>query len=515
MDVGRLAEISKVFLEEGLALGQAHPAAAQEETERSHLPKGDRDAAARLRRAFERLGPTFVKFGQLLATRLDLFSPEFIAELSQLRAHVPPFSTYEARQILERDLGTPVEEIFSEFPDTPIASASIAQVYRARLREDASSVAVKITRPNLAAALDRDLEILIDLSRTLDRILPVYHRSMVHRVALEYAERTRKESDLLAEAHAIRRFADITEVVPTFVVPKVHMDHCCHTVLVMQWLEGTLLDDVQDARGLATRGIDPERLVIALLRLQLVMSYEFGFVHGDTHPGNLILLDQDRIGLIDFGLHGQLERRLCDQMLELLLYQTSGRTDEAIAAFSRLFSDSRNRAQERFKDELRGILERDRSHYENQPLTGQLIDGIRLGTRHQLHARSELFLVLRNLTIIEGIVLTYCPDLDLVAASKDILQGIMMRRALGGRLENPLSQLEPDLLLALSRRTELIKTLLRLERSLTDAENLGDFLKREGVEFTPAPRKAQPLWVLVFAAMVGALLALAAAAWLN
>ena len=144
MQLGRVAEISKVFLEEGLGLSDAKdasdPGAAQGSEEQR---------ARRLRRALERLGPTFVKFGQMLATRVDLFGPEFLRELGKLRSHVPPFSAAEARASIERELGRPIEEVFVEFPEEPMASASIAQVYRAQLRNSDAWVAVKVYVPSL------------------------------------------------------------------------------------------------------------------------------------------------------------------------------------------------------------------------------------------------------------------------------------------------------------------------------------------------------------------------------
>jgi ubiquinone biosynthesis protein len=508
MKMGRLAEISRVFVEEGLSL--PHPGATEEQRhEPQHLlPEDEREKAARLRRALERLGPTFVKFGQLLATRIDLFEPEFIAELSQLRAHVPSYPTLEARRILEEDLGRPIEDVFAEFPEEPVASASMAQVYRATLRATQEEVAVKVSRPALRETLERDLEVIIDLSRTLDHLLPAYHRSMVHRVAVEYAARARQEGDLLAEARAMQQFAEVTEAVREFQIPKVHLELCSARVIVMEWLPGRLLDDVSGPSELRDQGHEPRELVLSVLRLQLVMSYEFGFVHGDTHPGNLILLPDGRIGLIDFGLNGHVPRRLCDQMLELLFQQASGRRREAVHTFEQIFAADTDFDHRAFEEELGELLGAEPPQNAKNPLTGQLVAGLRLGARYRLRAQSELFLVLRNLTIVEGIVVAYFPEVDLLAEAKSILRGIMLRRARKGLGEAHFSDMIPMFLLNLSKRPQVIDSLLRLERSFSDSIDLGEFLEREGVFERQRRGQKRSLWGALLAGFAGALIAI-------
>lgn len=479
MKVGRLAEISRVFVEEGLALareGDDGSLGADAERGSHRWPENDIERAVRLRRALERLGPTFVKFGQLLATRLDLFSPEFVAELSKLRAHVAPFPTAQAREILREELG---DGVLAELSDEPVASASIAQVYRARLTGSADWVAVKVARPGLRETLERDLEVIIDLSRLLDRLVPTYHRSMVHRVAVEYATRARLEADLLTEGRALEQFAEVVRTVKEFRIPRVYMEHSSSRVLVMEWLEGRMLDGIEGRAELEALGFSGHDLALAVLRLQLVMSYEFGFVHGDTHPGNLILLGASELGLIDFGLHGHVPRRLCDQMLELLFYQASGRTEQAAHAFERIFSGPGHIDRAEFLRVLEAALAEEPD--SKRPLTGQLVRGLELGARYRLQAQSELFLVLRNLTIVEGIVMTYYPELDILAEAQRILSQIMVRRAAKGFGAGHLGQLGPLFLLNLSKRAELVDTLLRLERSLTDSADLGQFLEKEGV----------------------------------
>lgn len=510
MQLGRVAEISKVFLEEGLGLGD-HGDVSEEAP-----PTGlDEQRARRLRRALERLGPTFVKFGQMLATRVDLFGPDFLKELGKLRSRVPPFSTAEARTSIERELGRPIDEVFAEFPDQPMASASIAQVYRAKLRDDETWVAVKVQRPRLQETLSSDLAVLIEVSRFVDRLVPAYHRSLVHRVAVEYAARARQEIDFLAEATAMTRFREVLETLPEFRVPAVRHDLCSERLLVMEWLDGPLLDEVEDPERLREMGVEPRVLASAMLRLQLGMSYEHGFVHGDTHPGNIILLPDGRFGLIDFGLHGAVPRRLCDKMLELLFYQSWGRTDEAVSAFLQIFTPDPELDLEEFGRELKRVLtQHDARSARDSKLTAQLVEGLRLGARYRLQAQSDLFVVIRNLTIVEGIVLTYAPDMDLIGEVREILGGILQRRAFGTLMRGELKQVLPLSLLTLSQRPLLFDRLLRLERSFIDAQTLGEFLRHEGVlEPVKRPRLPAP-WLPLLLGVVGGVAASVAMHWI-
>jgi ubiquinone biosynthesis protein len=501
MKLGRIAEISKVFVAEGLGLHDEPPESGADQS------STDRQRAARLRRALERLGATFVKFGQILATRVDLFSEEFLDELGKLRSHVPSFPIEDARAILEEDLSKPIDEVFIDFPEEPVASASVAQVYKARLRSSGDMVAVKVQRPNLQEQVSSDLNVLMEVSKFVDRLVPAYHRSMVHQVAAEYASRARQEMDFLAEAHAIERFSEVLTTLPEFRAPRVELELCTSRVLVMEWFEGPQLEQVKTAPELKKLGFSPRALASSMLRLQLGMSYEHGFVHGDTHPGNIILLEDGHYGLIDFGLHGFVSRQLCDKMLELLFYQSSGQTDEAVTAFLQIFSPSPEIDLEGFEQELREILaQTGASTAAGNKLTKQLVDGLRVGARYQLKAQSELFIVIRNLAIVEGIVLTYAPDMDLLSEVRDILGGILQRRALGTPIRGEYKELIPMLMLTFSQRPRLAERLMRLERSFTESRNLGEFLRKEGVydEQRPiqAPSQFKTLTLLVIVGFV-------------
>jgi ubiquinone biosynthesis protein len=505
--LGRIAEISKVFLDEGLGYltESRQPGEKGEEGEHERPPESE--VAVRLRRTLEKLGPTFVKFGQLLGTRVDLFSEEVIAELGKLHSSVPPFPHDQARAIIEEELGAKIEDVFDEFPEEPIAAASIAQVYEARLKGDADGwVAVKVQRPGLELNLLSDLEVLIQMSGFFDRLVPPYRAAMVHRIAEEYASRARQEIDFLAEAEAIEKFSEVLTTLPEFRAPAVHRDLSTPRLLVMEWLEGRKLDTVKQPKELTALGFDPESFGRSMLRLQVSMSYEHGFVHGDTHPGNIILLPTGQIGLIDFGLHGHVPRVVRDKMLEIIFYQASGRVDEAVEAYVQVFSPDPTLDIEEFKAELKEVMssERTKASVGEYRVTEQLIEGMRVGARYRLKAPSELFMVIRNLTIVEGIVLRFSPQLKTTEELQQITGAIMRRRLFGPSMREELTQLLPHVLLTLSKRPRTAEKLLRLERSFSEAKNLGDFLRREQVIRDPAPVRGHGWMMLAFVATAGA-----------
>ena len=350
MKLARVASISAVLVQEGLGYLTSSEAPGDE-----HEAPGP-DVAVRLRRTLEKLGPTFVKFGQLLSTRVDLFDEDFCAEMAKLQSEVEPFDTAEARRIVEAELERPIDEVFSSFSEQPIAAASIAQVYRATLASDGADVAVKVQRPNLEQSLFADLDALITLSRNIDRLVPPYRRSMVHRMAEEYAARARMECDFLAEARAIRQFGEVLATLPEFRVPELYPSLSTPRLLVMEWLDGTKLGDLASGGELLALGFDPDSFGRSMLRLQLSMCYEHGFVHGDTHPGNIILLPSGQIGLIDFGLHGHVPKALREKMLEMVFSQASGQVDDAVEAFVQVFHPDPTADLDAFKAQLHDLL---------------------------------------------------------------------------------------------------------------------------------------------------------------
>jgi len=272
------------------------------------------DLPVRFRMALTDLGPTFVKLGQVLATRVDVFPPDWIAEFERLHSRVPPVPFEEICPHLEKALGRPLDEIFDHFETTAFAAASIAQVHRATLK-DGSRVVVKVRRPGIVPKIEADLRILGHLARLLESEMPEARRYRPTQIVQQLQRSLRRELDMVKEARNIDRFARNFAGDPTVRIPRVYWEYCSETVNVQEELQGVPGTDLAAARAagldlgvLASRGGD------AVLKMILLD----GYFHADPHPGNVIYLPGNVIGMIDFGMVGRLTDRRREQIIDYL-----------------------------------------------------------------------------------------------------------------------------------------------------------------------------------------------------
>lgn len=269
--------------------------------------------ARRLRAALEELGPTFVKFGQVLSVRQDLFPEDVIAELAKLQDRVPPFPGDQARALIEREFNRPLAELYAEFDATPFAAASIAQVHHARLA-DGTDVIVKVQRPDIEETLHADVDILYFLARLLERYAPESRRYDPHGLVAEFAEHVVRELDFNLEARSAGRFLRNLADEPSVYVPRVAWELTSRRVLTMEHSPGRRLGP-----DVPPEAAERKRVAELLARLTLVQLFEHGFFHGDLHPGNVFLLPDGRLCFHDFGIVGRLHPRDQERLRELVL----------------------------------------------------------------------------------------------------------------------------------------------------------------------------------------------------
>ena len=297
--LGRYAQISRIAVRHGfgstLGLGDSD---------------GDADAvggkapvAVRLRRALEECGGMFVKLGQVLSTRSDLLPDHVVAELSRLQDRVAQDPREAMQAVVEEDLGAPVDTLFAEFDWDPVAAASIGQAYRARLRSG-EAVIVKVQRPGVAAAVERDMGVLLELARTAEARASWAAEYHVLELANEFADRLREELDFRIEARNATEIGGRIGAEGPVRVPRVYDELTTARVLTMEWLDGV---SVRQAERVDAMGADRPALAEALLRCSLQQMLVDGHFHADPHPGNVLILDPDRLGLIDFGATGRLD----------------------------------------------------------------------------------------------------------------------------------------------------------------------------------------------------------------
>jgi ubiquinone biosynthesis protein len=269
---------------------------------------------ARVRRALEEMGPTFIKLGQILATRMDLFSPEWIAEFEKLQDRAPSVPFAQIRQQLQVDLGAEQEEIFAAMDSEPLAAASIAQVHRARLR-DGTDVIIKVRRPGIQPIVEADLRLLQRLAKIVEAESPEMSRFRPRDVVRQFTLSLRRELNLATECRnserIARNFSDQSEIV----IPKVYWTWTGERVNVQEAVNGI---PGRDLKAVEQAGLDRKILARRGARAVLKMILEDGFFHADPHQGNIFYLPENRIAIIDFGMVGRLSADRRSQVVDLL-----------------------------------------------------------------------------------------------------------------------------------------------------------------------------------------------------
>jgi ubiquinone biosynthesis protein len=378
----------------------------------------------RLRRTLDDLGPTFVKFGQLLSTRADILPDSVLAELQKLQDTVKPIPAGVAQAIVERELGAPVSEVFTRFDPEPLGSASIGQVHRAELR-DGEVVAVKVQRPEAPGRVESDLELMREFADFLDRRFGRRIFVDVRGLVAEFETVIRRELDYTAEAENARRFAVNFAETPV-VIPQVHLEYSTSRVLTLQHIEGTRFRDIQplllspsERRRVASMGAD------AIFK----MAFEDGFFHGDPHPGNLILTPQGELALLDFGMVGYMSRGDIEALSRLFIAVVQR---DAAAALRGLES-----LGVRFAPEVRGDLERDLREFLNKysglsvgevTLGQALSELISLARRYRLRVPPVFPLLTKALVTAEGLARAIDPTINVYEVAQPYARRLLTER---------------------------------------------------------------------------------------
>jgi ubiquinone biosynthesis protein len=383
--------------------------------------RGRAALALSLRRALEEGGVTFTKLGQLLSTRRDLLPEEFVAELARLQDRAEPAPWEQVEEVIAQSIGPP-DQVFAELQQEPAAAASIAQVHKARLRCDGgmdAEVAVKVQRPRIRATVEQDLDILQRLAVRLERRARWARAVGAVGVARGFAAAMREELDFRVEARNTAAVAagwpgqqQAVQGSVSVTLPAVYEQLCTEHVLVIEWLDGVSLRAA--GRLIDDRGLDRDALSRALLRSMVYQITEGGVFHADPHPGNILLLTDGRLALLDFGSVGRLDARQRLALQDLLL--ALGRADPA--AFRDALLELVTRAED--IDEL--LLERALGQFMAQHLTGgtaatpqMFTDLFRLASRFELAIPPEIATVLRALGTLEGSLTLLTPGVDIAA----------------------------------------------------------------------------------------------------
>ena len=387
----------------------------------------------KLAAALTELGPTFIKLGQFLSTRADLLGEQAAADLAGLQDRLPPFSSLEARATIAAELEREVDELFVRFDDEPVSAASIAQVHAAAVRlsddededgeDSVCEVAVKVLRPGVEQAMDRDIELFLSLAELAESTQPRLRRFKPVQVVRVFEETVRLEMNLRMEAAAASELADNFADEPYYRVPAVDWARSSRRVFTMEWSSGIPMDDRD---GLLAAGHDLERVLTDAAAVFFKQVFRDGFFHGDQHPGNMFVCEDGAIGVVDFGIMGRLSDKTRRYLADMLL-ATLARDYRQLA---QVHVDAGYLAPGQdvdiFAQALRSVCEpivgRALEEISFARLLGQLLN---LTETFSMPVQPQLLLLQKNMLMAEGISRRLAPGLNIWILARPLIEDWM------------------------------------------------------------------------------------------
>lgn len=380
--------------------------------------------AEHVRLALEELGPTFIKLGQILSTRPDLLPPAFLAELSRLQDQVPPEPWDTVKTCLEQSLGAAVEEVFQTFEPEPIAAASLAQVYSATLA-GGKPVVVKVQRPDIEKTINLDLDILYDMARLVQERTPLGRYYDLVELAEEFAVSLRAELDYRREGSNADRFRKNFAGEPHLRVPRVYWEYTSRCVLVQERINGIKINDIA---ALDAAGYDRHQIALHSARFIIKEVLEDGFFHADPHPGNIIIMPGEVIGMMDFGMVGRLEPADRADLVRLYIVAVQLDTVGIVEQLVRMGVAEHTPDRAALRRDIRRLLHK----YHGLPLSdiraGELLEEVRpIVYRHRLRLPADLWLLGKTLVMMEGVGFELDPNFDIFAVSRPYVYRFMAK----------------------------------------------------------------------------------------
>jgi len=431
-NLGRSREIAAVFLKHGfgdilqqLRLDLYMRWGRRVILRERNVPDHKETRARRFRKALEDLGPTFVKFGQVLSTRPDLIPPSVIQELSLLQEHVRPFPSEQVFRALEEEFGRPARELYAEFDPVPVAAGSLAQVHKAK-RHDGRELAVKVRRPDAVREVERDLSLMTELALLVQRHIPEAEVFDPVGLVNHFARTIRRELNFAREGRSIEEFSRLFRNDATIVIPKVDLELSSEAILTMDFINGCRIDDRE---ALAALHVEPAALASRGARIFMKMAFEIGLFHGDPHPGNIRVLPDGSIGLLDYGMVGVLEDEQRELLVDLFLAITHRNLNRAVELLLAIGQPFRPIDAPLLRADVRDFIE----NYYGVPLerlkVGRMLsDFVGIMLNHGIRCPADLMLLVRCLVTLEGVGRDLDPQFNLAAELAPFMERVVSER---------------------------------------------------------------------------------------
>lgn len=421
-DVKRFEEITQILFEQGFGIFLSKMNLLQ------HVPLMKRavhtkktPTPQRVRETFERLGPTFIKFGQILAQRPDIVPDAYLKELEKLEDDVPAFDAAIARQIVEEEIGA-VDSIFDEFQDEPIAAASIAQVHKATLK-NGDEVVVKIRRPGIKAKVEEDLDIINFLAKRGEKHFKKLRKWSVEEYVQEFTRWTKDELNLKREGRNAQTMKENLQDEEHVKIPDIYTEHTTEKVLVMEYVEGVKCTDTE---ALKEMDIPVEYIAKTAIRAGLKQTVRDGFFHADPHPSNFLINENGELIYLDFGMIGKLSMTTRRNIGILCLHAVNEDVDAAVDTVKRMATVEEDADLDGLKADIEeSILLIQNSTLEDHSVTKALLEITIKASERGVHMPPTLAIMGKSLITMEGIGLTIYPDFEITDQFEEVITELL------------------------------------------------------------------------------------------
>jgi ubiquinone biosynthesis protein len=462
-------------------------------------PVGDLRPGERLANALSELGPAFIKFGQVLSTRSDLLGEEVAADLAKLQDQLPHFSAFEARSTIETELGAPVGSLYLQFDDTPVSAASISQVHFAVTTPDETwpegrAVAVKVLRPGVEAAFNRDIDLLLWIAEVIERTQPKLRRLKPVEVVKTFAATVRVEMDLRLEAASAAELADNFAGDPSYRVPQIDWTRTARRVMTQERLTGIPFDDGPAMRA---AGLDIDEILAKAAGIFFNQAFRDGYFHGDQHPGNMSVGFDGAIQVVDFGIMGRIDKKTRFFLADMLL----GFVEHDYQRIAQVYVDAgylpTSQSVEDFTLALRSIGEpihgRPLHEISFAKVLGQVFA---IAETFEMEVQPHLLLLQKNMLIAEGVSRQLHPGLNIWSLAQPLIEQWMIEN------RGPQARME-------QAAREFVHVVERLPGVMRNIDRLVGHLAEGGLKLDPEAlkvinRTGSSWWLWIIIAVLSA-----------